>query len=276
MPAEPPVRVRDPRGLVGRLDPSRDGRAAVGGVEERQVVRAEAEHRDAERLQQLRRRRHVEDRLHARGDDQRLRSHELTEIRGDVGRRREAAVHAAEAARSHEADPDRAAGGERAADGGRADGALDDRRRDVAGADLAGVGAEALELGLVEADAEHPVEDADVAGTAPASRTRRSLSRPTATPSPGGKPWATSVVSSATTACRSASARPTSSDTRRTSFTASTLASRRSEPPRRGRAPARRRGSPPRARRRRPSSRPPLPATPGARRRRSSLRAARA
>ena len=38
-----------------------------------------------------------------------------------------------------------------------------------------------------------------VAGTAPASRTRRSLSSPTATPSPGGKPCATSVVSSATT-----------------------------------------------------------------------------
>ena len=38
-----------------------------------------------------------------------------------------------------------------------------------------------------------------VAGTAPASRTRRSLSSPTSTPSPGGKPCATSVVSSATT-----------------------------------------------------------------------------
>src|SRR4029079_962987 len=34
----------------------------------------------------------------------------------------------------------------------------------------------------------------------PAARTCCSDSRPTATPSPGGKPWATSVVSSATTA----------------------------------------------------------------------------
>ena len=92
------------------------------------------------------------------------RAHELTEIGGDVGRRREAAVHAAETAGSHEADPDRTAGGQRAADGGRPDGALDDRRRDVARADLAGVGAEALELGLVEADAEHPVEDAHGGG----------------------------------------------------------------------------------------------------------------
>ena len=39
-----------------------------------------------------------------------------------------------------------------------------------------------------------------VAGTAPAARTCRSDSSPTATPSPGGKPCATSVVSSATTA----------------------------------------------------------------------------
>src|SRR5581483_11071784 len=38
-----------------------------------------------------------------------------------------------------------------------------------------------------------------VAGTAPAARTCRSDSRPTSTPSPGGKPCATSVVSSATT-----------------------------------------------------------------------------
>ena len=42
-----------------------------------------------------------------------------------------------------------------------------------------------------------------VAGTAPPARTWRSDSIPTATPSPGGKPCATSVVSSATTAVAS-------------------------------------------------------------------------
>src|SRR5439155_3648217 len=47
-----------------------------------------------------------------------------------------------------------------------------------------------------------PSSTPTVAGRAPASRTRRSASNPTATPSPGGKPCATSVVSSATTGRR--------------------------------------------------------------------------
>src|SRR5581483_8516848 len=42
--AEVPVRERDPRSLVRRLDPRRDGRPARGRVEERQRVDAEAEH----------------------------------------------------------------------------------------------------------------------------------------------------------------------------------------------------------------------------------------
>ena len=86
---------------------------------------------------------------------------ELAEVGRDVRRRREAAVDAAEPAGAHEADPDRAAGRERAADGRRADRVLDERGGEVARADLARVGVEALELVLGEADPEPAVEDAD-------------------------------------------------------------------------------------------------------------------
>ena len=51
-----------------------------------------------------------------------------------------------------------------------------------------------------------PSRTPTVAGTAPAARTRCSLSIPTATPSGAGNPWAIRVVSSATTARSSASA----------------------------------------------------------------------
>ena len=53
-----------------------------------------------------------------------------------------------------------------------------------------------------------------VAGTAPADRTADSLAWPTSIPLGAGNPWATSVVSSATTARSSASAAETSSLTR--------------------------------------------------------------
>ena len=64
-----------------------------------------------------------------------------------------------------------------------------------------------------------------VAGTAPPSRTARSERRPTSTPSPGGNPCATSVVSSATTPRPSADAARTSSARR---ITASLRAARSS------------------------------------------------
>ena len=102
-----------------------------------------------------------------------------------------------------------------------------------------------------------------VAGTPPAARTRRSLSRPTSMPSPGGKPCATSVVSSATTGRRSASACPTSSEIWNRSITALSLVSRRSVLRQRAPAPARRRGSRRRARRPRPSCRRPRRGTAG-------------
>ena len=164
MAAEPPVSARDPRRLFGALDAGGDRRPAVRLVEQRQVVGAVAEHRHAERLEQLGRRGHVQDRLHARGDDQRLGSDQLAEVGGDVRRSGEAAVDAAEAARAHEPDPDDPAGGERAADRRRADDALGNRRREVARADLARVGGEAAELVLRQADAQQPVENADRGG----------------------------------------------------------------------------------------------------------------
>ena len=63
--------VGDARDLVGGLDARRDRRPALGGVEQRQRVGAIAEHRHAERLEQLRRGGHVEERLHPRRDDDR-------------------------------------------------------------------------------------------------------------------------------------------------------------------------------------------------------------
>ena len=133
---------------------------------------------------------------------------ELAEVGGDVRRVREAAVDAAEAARAHEADPDRAAGGERAADRRRADGALRrSRRRGRAARPCARRRVKRPSSSSVEPDAElrRRGRRSSPAPRRP-SRTRRSLSSPTATPSPGGKPCATSVVSSATTGRRSASA----------------------------------------------------------------------
>ena len=70
----------------GALDPGGDRRPAVRRVEERQVVGPVAEHRHAERLEQLGRRGHVQERLDARGDDQHLGPGELAEVGGHVGR----------------------------------------------------------------------------------------------------------------------------------------------------------------------------------------------
>ena len=70
-------------------------------------------------------------------------------------------MDASEPARAHEADPGRAAGGERAADRRGADGALHDGRGEVARSDLARVGSEAPQLVSGQADADHAVEHAD-------------------------------------------------------------------------------------------------------------------
>ena len=70
-------------------------------------------------------------------------------------------MHAAEAAGAHEADPDRAAGGERAADRRRPDCVLHDGRGEVARANLARVGVEARELLVRQPDPDGSVEDAD-------------------------------------------------------------------------------------------------------------------
>ncbi len=140
------------------------GGPPCGGVEERQRVGAEAEHGHAERLEQLGCRGHVEQRLHAGGDDERLSARELREVGRDVGRRGKAAMDAAEPAGAHEADSGRAADCERAADRRRAGRALHGAGGEVARADLARVRAEAPELGLREPDAQLAVEDADRRG----------------------------------------------------------------------------------------------------------------
>ena len=144
--------------------------------------------------------RHVEQRLHAGRHDDAARARQLAEIRGDVEVLGPAAVHAAEPARRHDGDPRGATDGKRPADRGRADGDLHGCRGEIARPDLARRRVEARELVARQTDAHGPSSTPIVAGTAPAARTRASDSRPTATPSPGGKPCATSVVSSATTA----------------------------------------------------------------------------
>ena len=116
-----------------------------------------------------------------------------------------------------------------------------------------------------------------VAGTAPASRTAVSLWSPTSTPSGAGKPWATSVVSSATTGRPASSASRTSSETDRNLLTASHPFARRSGQQPRARDPARRRSSPRPARLRlRSCRRPAQPAPPRARLRRTRRLPARA
>ncbi len=76
-------------------------------------------------------------------------------------------MDAAETARSHEADPDRATGSERAAHRRCADGALNESRSEIPRTDLARVGAEALELLPIDAHPEPAVENADGRGYRP-------------------------------------------------------------------------------------------------------------
>jgi hypothetical protein len=71
-------------------------------------------------------------------------------------------VDAAEPARAHEPDARRPADGERAADRRRAEAASDDRGREISRPDLRSVvagGREALEVALVQADPDLPVDD---------------------------------------------------------------------------------------------------------------------
>src|SRR5581483_5760542 len=125
---------------------------------------AEAEHRHAERLEQLGGRRHVQERLHPGRDDEHGTLGERVQVGGDVGWRGPSAVHAAEPARRQHLDPGGPAHRERRADGRRADRALHRRRGEVARADLAGGRVEAGELGLRQADDDLLVEHADRRG----------------------------------------------------------------------------------------------------------------
>ena len=156
------MRPSDLSRLLGALDARGHRRASRRRVEERQLVRAEAEQRHAERLQELRRCGHVEQRLHAGADDERLRPRQLAEVRRDV--QPFPAMNAADPAGRHESDSGHAAGGEGAADGGGPDRSLDDAGREVARPDLARVAGEALQLARRETDADSAVEDADCRG----------------------------------------------------------------------------------------------------------------
>src|SRR5439155_17535243 len=86
---------------------------------------------------------------------------ELAEIGGDVEWTGKTAMHAAEPARPHEANPHGAADCKRAADGRRADSSLGHAGSKIARAGLARALVELPELFPREADADLPVEHAD-------------------------------------------------------------------------------------------------------------------
>ena len=86
------------------------------------------------------------------------------EVGRDVGRGREAAVHAAEAAGAHEADPDRGAAASVPPTVVAPTAPCDGADGEVARAELARVRREALELRPVEPDHDPAVEDADRRG----------------------------------------------------------------------------------------------------------------
>ena len=159
--AELPVRGRDPRRLARVLHLARHVRPAVRRVEERERVGAEAEDRHAEGLQELHRGRHVEQRLRSGRDGEHLRAGEHGDVRGDVGRSREAAVDAADPARAEEPDADLPRDRERPSDGRRPDRALSCAGGEIPRPDLPRVRREAGELGGLETDSDPAVENAD-------------------------------------------------------------------------------------------------------------------
>ena len=155
--------------------------------------------------------------------------------------------------------------------------ALDGARRQVTRSDLSRVGRESLELDFRQADADLAVDDADRRGHCPCGADAAFALEADGDAVGGGKPCATSVVSSATTARRSASAVATSSASLITAralaalLTARPRPARRTVPPRRAQRRGHRRASRRPARRRRPSSRRPgRPAVRTARRRRTA------
>ena len=159
MAAELPVCVGDLGSFLRRLDAGRDRGPAAEGVKEGQLLRAEAEHRDAECLEQLRRGGDVEQRFRARADDERLGAGELAEVGRDVEPL--TAVDASDPARGHEADPGGSARGERSARGRRPDRALNRAGGEVARPDLPRLRRETFQLGLGETDPHLAVEHAD-------------------------------------------------------------------------------------------------------------------
>src|SRR5205807_7841315 len=129
-----------------RFDARRRSRPAGCRIEERELVRAKAEHGDAEGLEDLRGRGHVQQGLGTRRYDERLAPRELAEIRGHVRTLLPAAMDTTDSAGPHELDADLAANGERSCDRRCADGALRDAHGEVAGSDLARVCVEPFEL----------------------------------------------------------------------------------------------------------------------------------
>jgi hypothetical protein len=78
--AELPVEAREVHGFIRGLDSLRHRWPTCGVVEPRHRVGLPAEHGNAESLQHLRRGLHVEQRLHARADDDQLRAGELEQV----------------------------------------------------------------------------------------------------------------------------------------------------------------------------------------------------
>ena len=191
---------RDSGRLARRFDSGRDGRPAVSGIEERQRVGAPAEDRHTERLEQFRGGGHVEQRLHAGRDDERLRRGERLQVGRDIGRRRPATMDTAEAAGRHETDTHgrcrRRGCRRRWSPRPRAVRRLTARSR---GPSLRADSSNRSSSSSVRPTRISPSSTPIGRGHRAAVAHGCSEARPTSTPSPGGNPCAISVVSRATT-----------------------------------------------------------------------------
>ncbi len=132
-----------------RVDAVAQGEAAPAPVERRQLVGAVAQHRHAERLQQLQGAAEIQHRLGARADDGHGRPGDLRQIRRDVEVRGSAAVDAADTAGRQQPDAGGRGGGQGGRDRGAARRAGGERRPQVPAAHLGDPlsGCQGLDLG---------------------------------------------------------------------------------------------------------------------------------
>src|SRR5882724_10138318 len=205
-----------------RRQRERDGRRVVEAMLERhaarireeggQLGRAVTEDGHSERLEQLRGRGKIQDRLRARADDTDAPSRDLSEVAGDVGRlpRVAAAVDAADATGGEDANSHALGDGAGRAHGRTGIALPCTERPQVARSGLcclSGWIREALQLCLARTNLDRAVDDRHRGRNCAACAHLRAASRLVG----GGKPCATTLVSRATTERRLRRAAATSS-----------------------------------------------------------------